>query len=407
MAAIRPIRTEEDYQAALARIDEIFHAEPGTPDGDELDVLADLVELYEMKQYPIDPPNPIDAIKFHMDQTGMTRRELIPIIGSRSKVSEVLSGKQDITMSMARALHQHLGISAEVLLQKPGADFDPAFNQIDPRRFPLRRMANLGWIPNVPDLVGHAEELISSLMERAGCRRVVMAPLYRRNDSRRVNAKTDEYALKAWCLQVMATARERVSSVSYKPGTVTPEFLRSVARLSPLEDGPRRSRDFLAESGISLEIVKHLPNTYLDGAALQLSDGRPVIGLTLRYDRIDNFWFCLLHELAHVGLHLNGGEDSAFTDDHSLREIAGATAAPKEVQADDWAEEALVPAEAWENSVASETPTPMAVYDLAYELGVHPAVVAGKVRYESGNYRLLSQLVGSGQVSRQFLNLHT
>lgn len=117
MAAIKPIRTEEDLDRALARIDEIFDAEVNTPESDELDVLVDLVEHYESKHYPIGYPTPIDAIKFRMDQAGLTQRDLVPFMGSRAKVSEVLSGKRAITMSMARALHEHLGIPAEILLQ--------------------------------------------------------------------------------------------------------------------------------------------------------------------------------------------------------------------------------------------------------------------------------------------------
>ena len=122
MVRVNPIRTAEDYDAALTRVSEIFHAKIGTPEGDERDVLVDLIECYEDKHYPIAPPtDPIASIEFEMDQRGMTRNDLIPIIGSERAVSEVLSGKRDITMPMARALHKRLGISAEVLLQDPTA----------------------------------------------------------------------------------------------------------------------------------------------------------------------------------------------------------------------------------------------------------------------------------------------
>src|SRR3546814_3504801 len=113
------------------------------------------------------------------------------------------------------------------------------------------------------------------------------------------------YALKAWCWQVLATANEDRPSTAYEPGTVTLEFLRQIARLSWSEDGPRLAKEFLARHGIPLVVVPHLPRTHLDGAALRLGDGRPVIGLTLRYDRVDNFWFCLLQEPAKVGGHMN------------------------------------------------------------------------------------------------------
>ena len=119
MVTVNPIRTEEDYEAALARVDEIFDAKLGTTEGDELDVLTDLILVYEDKHYPIGPPNLIGAIEFCLEQRGMTSDDLIPMIGSRQKVAEVLSGKRDITMPMARALHEQLGIPAESLLQEP------------------------------------------------------------------------------------------------------------------------------------------------------------------------------------------------------------------------------------------------------------------------------------------------
>lgn len=403
MAAIKPIRTDEDLERALERIDQIFDAEEGTPESDELDVLTVLVEHYEDEHSPIGFPTPVSAIEFRMEQAGLTKRDLIPFLGSRSRVSEVLSGKRAITMSMARSLHRHLGIPAEVLLQEPGARFDPAYEDLEPERFPLKAMARAGWIPDVPDLKDHAEELIRGLIERAGGPQAAAAPLYRKNDHRRMNAKTDDYALRAWCWQVMATAQENPPAAAYRPGTVSPEFLRSLASLSASRRGPRRVRDFLAESGIGFEYVRHLPRTHLDGAAIKLHDGRPVIGMTLRYDRIDNFWYTLMHELAHVSLHLdNGGEDTAFVDDHSLRDVETTSGDPKEAQADRMAEEALMPSDIWKDGAILDRPSAMAVLDLAAEAKVHPAIVAGRVRHRLGNYRLLSQFVGTGQVRREF-----
>ena len=121
MAAIKPIRTEADYEAALARADLLMDAAPGTPEGEELDVLVDLIEHYEAKHVPMGYPSPVAAIKFRMEQDGLTQRDLAPLIGSRAEVAEVLSGRRDLTMPMARALHEHLGIPAEVLLQAPGS----------------------------------------------------------------------------------------------------------------------------------------------------------------------------------------------------------------------------------------------------------------------------------------------
>ncbi len=113
MSPVTPIRTIADYYAALSRMD----APAGSAEADELDILADLVEHYESKEHPIGAPDPISAIEFRMDQQGLTLRDLIPYIGSRSKVSEVLSGRRGLTMSMVRALHKGLGIPADVLLR--------------------------------------------------------------------------------------------------------------------------------------------------------------------------------------------------------------------------------------------------------------------------------------------------
>jgi len=116
---IKPIRNTKDDEAALARIDTLMDPEPGSAEFDELDVLTDLVELHENKHEPMGYPDPVAAIEFRMEQGKLSRHDLIPFIGSRSRVSEVLSGRRAITMSMTRALHEHLGIPAEVLLRQP------------------------------------------------------------------------------------------------------------------------------------------------------------------------------------------------------------------------------------------------------------------------------------------------
>lgn len=123
MYKIMKVQTEEEYSAALARIEELFDCEEGTPEAMELLAISDLVELYEDKHYPIEPPaNPIASIEFAMDQRGLTCKDLVPYIGSLDKVAAVMSRKEDITMPMARALHKHLGIPAETLLREPAAN---------------------------------------------------------------------------------------------------------------------------------------------------------------------------------------------------------------------------------------------------------------------------------------------
>jgi HTH-type transcriptional regulator/antitoxin HigA len=113
---IHPIRTDSDHERAVARISELMNAAPGTPEGDELDVLAVLVDAYEAKHHPMDAPDPVTAIQFRMEQQGLTRKDLEPLIGSRARVSEVLTRRRNLTLEMIRRVNRGLGISADLLI---------------------------------------------------------------------------------------------------------------------------------------------------------------------------------------------------------------------------------------------------------------------------------------------------
>lgn len=113
---IRPIKTEGDYVTAISRIEELWGSNKNSPQGDELDLLITLVEAYEMKHYPIAPPDPIDAIKFRMEQMGMTKADMVQYLGSQSRVSEVLNRKRGLSLRMIKALYKGLKIPAEILL---------------------------------------------------------------------------------------------------------------------------------------------------------------------------------------------------------------------------------------------------------------------------------------------------
>lgn len=117
MAEVKPIRSEADYEAAMAEVAALWGAKFGTPKGDRLDVLATLIDAYENEHYPMDPPDPIEAIKFRMEQQGLTRRDLEQIIGTRTRISEVLARKRGLSIGMIRRLHERLGIPAEVLIR--------------------------------------------------------------------------------------------------------------------------------------------------------------------------------------------------------------------------------------------------------------------------------------------------
>lgn len=116
---VKPIKTEADHTAALARLEAIFDVEPRTPKGDEAEVLATLIQLYEEKHFPIGLPAPLDAIRFRMEQQALKPKDLVPYLGSPSKVSEVLAGRRRLSLAMIRNLSTGLGIPAQVLIQEP------------------------------------------------------------------------------------------------------------------------------------------------------------------------------------------------------------------------------------------------------------------------------------------------
>lgn|SRR5690554_2709291 len=115
---IRPIRTEQDYQEAIGRIEELWGSKKDSAEGDELDLLITIVESYEIKHYPLAPPDPIDAIKFRMEQMGLSNADMIPYLGSQSTVSEILSGKRSLTLGMIKSLYKGLKIPADILLSE-------------------------------------------------------------------------------------------------------------------------------------------------------------------------------------------------------------------------------------------------------------------------------------------------
>lgn len=122
MSEIKPIRSEADYDVALAEVERLWGARSGTPEGDRLDVLATLIDAYESEHDSIDPPDPIEAIKFRMEQQGLTRMDLEGILGTRTRVAEVLNRRRSLSINMIRRLHEKLGISAEVLIRQSRAN---------------------------------------------------------------------------------------------------------------------------------------------------------------------------------------------------------------------------------------------------------------------------------------------
>jgi HTH-type transcriptional regulator/antitoxin HigA len=206
-------------------------------------------------------------------------------------------------------------------------------------------------------------------------------------------------------LKVLEIANSRALSSQYVEGSVNDGFLRDIAKLSYFDNGPVLAKEYLEKHGIHLITLQHLSKTYLDGAVIFPPNKSPVIGLTLRYDRIDNFWFCLLHELAHLSKHLGINSNGLIIDDLDLRKYGDNKEDSVERQADNLAQEALIPSESWATIDLSKDNIPgqLQIIELAKKLKIHPAIIAGRIRYERNNYRKLSNLLGHRGVRKHFL----
>lgn len=400
---VKIIKSKEGYAEAMARLSALMSLDPeaGSEDENELGLLALVIGDFERQTVPPVQVDPIESILFRMDQMDLSRKDLIPYIGSISKVSEVLSRKRPLSLPMIRRLNKGLGIPADILIEDVETDSsvvsqDP---EIDFSRFPLKEMLERGCFGdfegNVQRLKDYAEDLVRKFMHDLLPKRMepafLRAPMHQRGDR-----QADDIALLAWRMCVLRKAREVNLTREYKPGSVTPEWLRELAKLSAFDEGPKLAKEYLSRIGITLVIESHFKRTFLDGAAM-LDNARPIVALTLRHDRIDNFWFALLHELAHVAKHLND-ENPVFIDD-----LDRPNPERIENEADEMAQEALIPKDRWDTAKAQVTLSSEDAIAFADEIGVHPAIVAGRLRHETKNFRLLSHLIGkTGQVSQHF-----
>lgn len=394
---VRVIKTQHEYESAMTRLSALMDMdiETGSDEEAELELLVLVIEAYERTKVAPVIPDPIDAILFRMDQQGLKPRDLVPMIGSISKVSEVLSRKRDLSLAMIRAIHKGLGIPAEVLISS-GVDItaEPKYDYI---KFPLQEMLERGCFPKFVEsakkLKDYAEELVTDFMRGItghNSHALLRAPMHQSGAR-----DMDDYALIAWRACVLKKAQDATLRTKYVPGAITDDWLTDLAKLSRFETGPLLAQEYLADKGIALVIEPHFKKTYLDGAAMLLGE-IPVVALTLRHDRIDNFWFALIHELVHVGKHLT--PEYAFILDNLDDKTRSSL---EEQQADEGARNALIPPEIWMKSDVSITYDQDDAIRLADDLRIHPAIVAGRVRYETNNWRLLSRLIKEGGSVRE------
>jgi HTH-type transcriptional regulator / antitoxin HigA len=387
------IKTEKQYRAYLAEVERLAAEDPlpGAIDGDRLELLAKLVEDYEKARFQFERPDPISAILFRMEEQGLRQKDLAPILGGKNRASEILSRKRPLTLAMVRSLSESLGIPAELLIREPAP---PQLDAETVEDIPLPYLIKSGWLPG-----GDATRLTTSaVVERY--LKPAHGPLYlRRTITYGATPQTNKTNLRLWVGRVRELAGEaRRQRGAWRPETFNEEFLSYLAQLSWSQRGPRLAQEFLAEKGIALVILPALPKTKLDGAAMLDSDGAPIIGMTIRFDRLDSFWFTLLHEIVHAWKHLPE-KDIAITDENVEEERDDDS---KEAEANRLARDAFIPRLQWKRSEAFLRPSFETIDALADKLQISPAIIAGRLRREKTGYGAFSKLVGNRQVRRLF-----
>ncbi|WGL28444.1 ImmA/IrrE family metallo-endopeptidase [Pectobacterium brasiliense] len=392
---IKVIKTEQQHQDYLERIHSLMLMMPPirSKEHEELELLITVVEAYENSKYPIEPPDPIDAILFRMNEKGLKQVDLVPYLGTRSRVSEILSRKRPLTVSMIKSLSIGLGISTETLVGVNATNEQVSEDGVDWSKFPVKEMISRGWINEKNEAIKNsAEDVIKSFINQMGWQTGSLS--FKRTLSGDAYSPSTKYALFAWVSRVVQQARKRKNKLEvFDPSILSTSFLRDLAQLSWFEKGPLLAIEFLEKHGIVVIIEPSLKGTRIDGAALKDIDGLPIIGLTLRHDRLDNFWFTLLHEVVHIWKHVHSEE--TFLDD-----LDASSEDKKEAEANRLAKEAFIPRAVWKRSDAYISPSKESIDGLSRELKITPAIIAGRLRRDSGNYRIFSDLIGQGEVSK-------
>ena len=397
MSDIKPIRNRDDYNKAVALLADLIEANPavGTPEDTKIRVLTNLIEDFENATLPDYEVDPIEAIKLRMDQLGLKDKDLVDYFGSRSRVSEVLSGKRALTVPMIKNIEEGLGIPASILV---GSSVEKRSKRWSSKTLTI--MAQRGYFgQDHTDL--EPKKILDLGLLKTFFSGQPLAPtvLLRQTNYRDIN-NIDKYHMEAWTSKVLSEALQIISDhnvPTYDKNNLSEERLSELFKLSSKSDGVNEVISALKELGIVVVIEPHLPSTRLDGATL-FTDDNVVIGLTIRFDRLDNFWFTLAHELAHTYLH-SESDYSAFFD-QLFNE--GAETSQLENEADALAGELLIPTDTWKTSPLRYGSTPTLVKIFADKIGVHPSVVAGRIRHDSKDWSVHSDIVNDEKVRHLF-----
>lgn len=339
---------------------------------------------------------PLTLIKSRI-ANGLTQADLAAKMGLKEQQIQKYESEKYETASFRtlQKVADILGVNLSADVQIKEIDAPDLYNV---KKYPFRQMFQRNWFSGfsgtLNDAVKNSGKLIYDLYSSAGIKDVQYA--FNRNRVRS-GSTINEFALNAWYARVLIKARNQELSTYFDKRDIDGDWLSRLARLSIEENGVIDAVNYIRHSGIRVVIEPQLEGTHIDGAALLLDDIYPVIALSLRQDRLDHFWFVLFHELAHVLLHLNSKTKAIF-DDLDVKKDG------IEEEADKFALNAVIPENVWKTSLARFSPSESTIKNQARSLKIHPAIVAGRIRWEKGEYFLFNELVGQGEVRNKFVN---
>jgi len=333
---------------------------------------------------------------------GLTQRDLASLVSLKEQQIQRYESESYSSASLRRLLEiaDALKIStAEIAdISISSKDIKPK-SKIDWNKFPIKEMYKRGWFG---DLSENLDAVIEEreLLTRNYIQRFISKPLVALHKLHiRSNSQIDQYALLAWKCRILSLAENETTKSTFNREIVDSEWIKELVQLSQFSDGPLEAKKMLNEAGILLIIEPHLEGTFLDGAAI-FTKVNPIIGMTLRYDRIDNFWFVLLHELMHILHHINKDGIDNIYDDLDYLDFDDI-----EIEANALAREALIPETEWNIALARYTRSKEAVLDFSNKIRINPAIVAGRIRYEANNFIMLNELIGQGEIRKLFSNV--
>lgn len=329
-----------------------------------------------------------------------TRLSKIELYEENLYVGASLSKKMEIAAALEIDIDRSMLLQGKKYVSPQNCKALFKVEDFDWEQFPIKEVQRRKWLANFSN-PNRTKAFRDWFSKSTGS--YVTAALHRKRSGGTIHA--DEPSLLTWQARILEIAEAEISRGDLPEFKIDDRWLTNLSKVSVESDGPAQVKNVLKEKGIVLVIEKHLPKTYLDGASLLSHDGIPIVGLTLRYNRLDYFWFTLFHELAHVYCHLYTRDHNNFIDRRILNETQKNSLQKEtalEIEADSFASEKMIEPKLWESCISRHSASEKDVMTDANSLGLSPSIIAGRIRKERNNYSILNGLIGQNELHHHF-----